>query len=261
MRLHLPLALALAWSLACASGSSEAPSTHAATEGAPTAGAPEAAPAVEPEFPLEVGYMVIVAGDADPVAAKKKLEDYVERGVSANGYPKLLDSSEVDGLKPGFHIVVAAVPDTKAIGEHMAELLAKTFPGTYVREVRVPEVESFDCAFPGADRRCYPEAWRAIVVFDRSDGDTSEDWAFFTDDVLRIANEAGIQADWLGQEDYVEVQVDGERVGGVNMGPYLKDHELGYVFAMEGQMPVYQEHAMVDEVIDAAEAYFDRALR
>jgi hypothetical protein len=104
--------------------------------------------------------MLVVAGDIDKEAGARKLEEVKERMKSwpkwfswSPGYPRLVESATVTGLKPGFFITVLSVCEPGQQDPALlpfAELLEN---GSYVREItsdetacakRDPEVEQID---------------------------------------------------------------------------------------------------------------------
>jgi|GEM_PF-4668688 len=134
---------------------------------APPVAAPVDAP-VEAAPTLQTGWMVIVTGSKDRGLAREQHESFVASGPVHGGYPQLVDSATVDGLKAGFHIVVAGVPGDKAVAEEMAAALGVTWEGTYIREVRVPSVETVTCI---SDPRCVRPAADALQVLGLRPGD------------------------------------------------------------------------------------------
>lgn len=228
----------------------------------PTA-TPEPAPAAEPGLPraeLTTGYMVIVAGSTTEAEGKAELEAKKAAGLpQEDAWPKLIDSSTIEGLKPGFFIVVIAVPEEEDDAKTIRDSLLPRFEGVYYRKVQVTteHADSVRCDDSENDLRCAGvPGWRAIIVFDYTDGMESEDWAFFTDEVIRAGKAVGIDAKWDDSEEYVvDVHVDGKKVGEVDLEPFLGEM-FGYVFAKEGAPPQYSPHDMTHSVIDEASSYF-----
>ena len=79
-------------------------------------------------------HLLILGGGkspADAAAAKSKLR--VPKSVTpADGYPRVVKSDDIQGLKPGFHIVVlgACAPD-----EWRLDAMRTMFDGSYVRAI------------------------------------------------------------------------------------------------------------------------------
>jgi len=190
--------LTLGLALACGTGG-PAPAPDAAEVAPPPTEAATSTP--------EQGWMVIVAGDADQVAARAKYDAYAARGPAMGDFPALVDSSQVEGLNPGFHIVVAGIPRDEQTARQMATALGREWEGAYVREVRTLGVEDVSC--PG-DPRCGAGGWKVLLVFDYTDGMESEDWASFTDEVISRASRAGIDARWESGELREPVTVGGD---------------------------------------------------
>ena len=198
-------------------------------------------------------WMVIVAGSTDPAQAQKMLEAYQTGGGFAHGaFPQLLDSGTVEGLNPGFTIVVAATPSDKAVAigvrDHIRSLRLPGLDtqGTYIRAVRVAEPEGSQVALPGS--------WRAIVIW-QTTTDTSEDWAFFTNDVSRAAQAAGIDIVWAGESAKVPIVRDGTTLTTLDLGGQTHA-PIGYLFSRSGHDPEFHEHSMPHDVLSAASAYF-----
>jgi hypothetical protein len=254
MRTTVAILITLLLTLACGGGDQPEP---ALSEGdapevaapSPPADEPTAAPAAVSE--PEKGWMVIVAGDKDEAVAKEKYRAFDESGPSVGNFPATFLSDDVEGLNAGFHIVVAGIPRDKATAEQMAKALGKKWEGTYIREVTVIGVEDVSCDF---DPRCAGAGWMVLIVFDNF-GNRSEDWAAFTDEVVERAKKAGIDAKWDNGEYLQPVMVDGKKVAEVDIQPFIGEL-FGYVFAKEGAEPQYQEHAMPDDVLHTAQAYF-----
>jgi len=255
MRTMASMLVTLLLTLACGSGGTPEPSTAVAPTPAavPAADVAPAAPAPPPRSEPEKGWMVIVAGDKDEAAAREKYRAYDERGPSVGNFPAMFLSDDVEGLNPGFHIVVAGIPRDKATAEQMAKTLGAEWEGTYIREVTVIGVEDVSC---DDDPRCAVDGgWKVLIVFDYTDGMESEDWAFFSDEVIERAKKAGIDARWESGEGKEPVMVDGKKVAEVDLDPFMGEL-FGYVLAKQGAEPQYESHQPPDLVLSAAQAYF-----
>jgi Tol biopolymer transport system component len=101
--------------------------------------APPATPPAAVSKPgLQPGFMVIADGGATRDEGEAKLAAYEQSGYPANGkYPRLVDSSTVVGLKPGFWIVVAGVARDEAVAKALDAFLRHRGLGSYVRMVEV----------------------------------------------------------------------------------------------------------------------------
>jgi len=197
-----------------------------------------------PPAVLESGWMVILSGSADAAEAARLLAEYEAAGLPrTRGFPKVVDSATVEGLKPGFHVVVLAVPKGEAEATRMAEAWQTARPGAYAREVRVAHAEGLTCDGAGADPRCAPPVaggWKVVVIFDFTDGMESTEWKAGTAEMTTKAGAAGIAVKWA--EDYrVPVEVGGVRLDEVDVEPFAGEL-YGYVFAMQGKEPAYEPH-------------------
>ncbi len=114
-----------------------------AQDGGVAAAPSEPAPAPEkPTGPLEV---LVLGGGKTPEDAQAWMKRWasaepVLRGlvVLAEGFPKVVQSDRVEGLKPGFHIVVLGFCGAAEREEpHM--LIKSFFPGTYAKPVKGQE--------------------------------------------------------------------------------------------------------------------------
>lgn len=226
-----------------------------AFEPAPPASVP--APAVEAG--PRTAWMVVLAGSAAHDEAEQRhaaaLTD--PRTPAVGAHPRLLLSDDVEGLKPGFWIVVGATVDDEATAAAIAKAMGARWEGAYTREVRVPaaEIESVRCP---DDPRCTaakPPGWRVLVVFDQTDGMTFEEWDVTPPRVIERAKNAGIDARWQDEDWIQDVVVDGRKVAEVDITPFVGEL-FGYVFAEEGREPTYRASAPTADVIAAAEAYF-----
>lgn len=203
--------------------------------------------------PLVAGWMVILSGSTDRAEAEAQLARYQAEGLP--GTPQLVESATVEGLQPGFYVVVLAVSADEPVAREMAAAWQSARPGTYVREVRVPIAEAFVCDGPAADPRCAPPGWRVLIVFDATDGMQLEEWPAFPDQVLSRAHGKGVLTRPFPPDWTVPVEVGDEEVAKVDITPFVGEL-FGYVFAMQGKEPVYQAHAPPDVVWSAAAAYY-----
>jgi hypothetical protein len=103
--------------------------------------APDAAPA-KPSGPLEV---LVLGGGKTPEEAEAWMKRWRSAEpvlrqlvVFAEGYPRVLQSATVEGLKPGFHIVVLGFCGA-AEREVPHKLIKSFFPGTYAKAVKGQE--------------------------------------------------------------------------------------------------------------------------
>lgn len=103
------------------------------------------------------------------------------------------------------------------------------------------------------------EPWKVVVIVSQAE-DTTEDWAYYTFEVQKALEAEGIAVVWLksGGMTAVSVQRDGKEVDTIDAKPFLDpDHTtIGYLFAMDGATPKWQEHEVSDVVVGAAHAYF-----
>lgn len=100
---------------------------------------------------LKTAYMVIAGGDKDKDAAEIKLKQYKNKLYPYHGeYPKLLNSSDILGLNPGYWIVVAAVSQDKDVAEELNRFLRILGGDAYVRKVKVKDPEDLRLFVIGA---------------------------------------------------------------------------------------------------------------
>lgn len=274
------------------------------------------------------GHMVIVDGSTDADQAAAMFAAW--SGPTATGWPQLVASDEVPGLKPGFHILTFGVFETAAQARAWSSYLNALGGQTYVREVDLPATDAFlevetslsvtfsdgtarlpltqvasrscqtqapigtspvladgtatviapagvdVCVGPEWDQRFVAEHqltacsgganvtcvsalpkpgrdYRAILIRGAGPGEeTSEDWAFFTDDVQRLAGEAGLPIEWTFGR-VAPVRVDGRTVARIPLGA---TETVGYWFVASGKAPAFQPHAPPEVIWAAAEAYF-----
>ncbi len=92
------------------------------------------------------GFIVILGGGKTADAAEAARTDWVDRArwrpaVAVEGWPRVLASESVVGLKPGLQIAALGVcPPDKAVA---AQVAAGAVPGAYLRKVRW--TEPFSC--------------------------------------------------------------------------------------------------------------------
>lgn len=204
-------------------------------------------------------WSVILWGSTERAEAEAWLERYrAAGGPVREGWPRVVDSGTIAMLKPGFFIVEAAELDTEdEANAAMARFRALGLQGvdttgTYVREVRVPWAEEVEVD------EVVPERWRVVVIWNSlPDGEeTSEDWGFFTDDVAKAAERAGVLVAYGGTAPEVTVRRGEDVVGSVDVKRFLAEPAIGYVFHRPGAEPEFHAHAMPVTVLDAASRYF-----
>ncbi len=98
-------------------------------------------------------------------------------------------------------------------------------------------------------------AWRAVIIWQTADaGEESEDWVSIQSEVTGALKKEGIFVTSGGSEE-VEISKGSVAIPAVDCSGFL-EHKIGYVFAMGGKEPAFQEHAVVDDVLTSASAYF-----
>ncbi|WPB76581.1 hypothetical protein KYC5002_47290 [Archangium violaceum] len=84
-------------------------------------------------------HIIILGGGQTPAEAQAALEKYTRGahpGVTpVEGYPRLLESDEMAGLKPGFHIAVLGICPEVERARALRDLANLAMPGVYLREV------------------------------------------------------------------------------------------------------------------------------
>lgn len=225
--------------------------------------------AVEPPGePLGTAYMVIIGGSTDKAETEAMLAEYYANGLHVVGEPQMVDSTTVAGLNPGFWVlVIATVADEEDARTIATAWDAGPREGSYYREVQVAHSEAGLCsgrALP--DRRCTvgpAPGWRAIVIFDETDGMRSEDWGYYTGQVCeaaRLNSIVCVRGPDPGASDFTTtIAVDGETLGTVDLAPH-RAKLFGYVFAEEGKTTAYEPHGMPGSVLSSARAYFGEDL-
>ncbi|OJT22040.1 hypothetical protein BO221_25205 [Archangium sp. Cb G35] len=92
---------------------------------------------------LKPAFIVIADGAKTQAAAAAKLKSYKAKHLPEHGdFPKVMDSSTIKGLNPGFFIVVAAIPANEEVANTLAAFIRKTLQGAYVRRVEVEAPEA-----------------------------------------------------------------------------------------------------------------------
>jgi hypothetical protein len=108
---------------------------------------------------------------------------------------------------------------------------------------------------PPADLPVEATPWRVLVVVSRTCG-TSEDWGWFSAEVTQSAEAAGIETTGVYPGDTALVlKRAGAEVSRLELGPYFEGG-VGYLVATEGKAPEFIGHAMTPDVLTAASAYF-----
>lgn len=98
------------------------------------AAASAAAAEIEPN-----AFLVIANGSKDPKQAQAQLDDYKAKGYpSLRGWPRLLASESVEGLKPGFHVLAVAAPERETVAKELTAALKRLGLGAYYRPVKTP---------------------------------------------------------------------------------------------------------------------------
>ena len=85
-------------------------------------------------------WIVIADGSTTPDGAEAKLAaTYPGADLqAAEGFPRVVDSASVRGLKAGFHVVVLAACDEARAASLLLDQVRLSVPGAYVREVSWP---------------------------------------------------------------------------------------------------------------------------
>lgn len=100
-------------------------------------------------------WLIIADGSAEIAEGQRKLAELQQRALPmrvARGYPKLVDSATLPGLKPGFHVVVLGACADRAMADVRLQLARAVAPGAYLRKV------SAEDACPAVDRSAAPVA-------------------------------------------------------------------------------------------------------
>lgn len=228
-------------------------------EPAPTAPEPSPAPTQPaPEAPKtgpQRAHMVILGGAPDRGSAQAKLDSLRGKLPSVPGYPTLKLSDEVDGLNPGFWIIVGAIAADATTADAMAASLSERSPGAYVREVTVPagQIERARC--PGDPRCGEGGGWRAVVIFKRISVQP-DGWDTTSAEVAAALGKARIPTERVDPGDPLQVKVPlGGDVAEIDIAPF-QGELYGYVFAAQGREPLYQQATSAPLVLSAASSYF-----
>jgi hypothetical protein len=131
-----------AFTLACTGGGGDK-TTVVVEDVPPVVTVEEAPPEPPPPVKAEDGWMVVAASNKDKARVEALFAEYQSKGLPAHGdFPKLMSSDGIEGLKPGFWLVVAAIssdsPTARAI-EMGLEEMGET--NAYIREVNMVGVE------------------------------------------------------------------------------------------------------------------------
>ncbi len=113
----------------------------------------------------ETAYMVIVDGSPDLTEAEAKLVAYDKQGFPRYGdYPKLVESASVEGLSPGYWVVVAAVARDKTVARRLNAFIGALGGKPYVRKVQVGKPDDLRLlAIGGGKLRCERKGKRTIT--------------------------------------------------------------------------------------------------
>jgi hypothetical protein len=145
-------------------------------------------------------------------------------------------------------------PDVETWGPEVVAYLgrycdAETFEAAYavVQEHRKPN--------PPTSLAVEHHPWRAVVILGRACG-TSEDWGWFTAEVSHsLPDDIEVVTVYPGDATVVLTRA-GAEVDRLDVGTHFDDDQLGYLLAMEGKPPEFVTHAMSQDVLTAASAYF-----
>ncbi|AKJ04194.1 hypothetical protein ATI61_101712 [Archangium gephyra] len=92
---------------------------------------------------LKPAFIVIADGAKTQAAADAKLKSYKAKHLPEHGdFPKVMGSSTIKGLNPGFFIVVAAISADEEVANTLAAFIRKKLQGAYVRRVEVEAPEA-----------------------------------------------------------------------------------------------------------------------
>ena len=221
------------------------------------------------------------------VAAFEQTMWKAEGWPSHGEWPKLLDSATVPGLKPGFHVLALAFVEHEASALEVAAYVNELGGAAYVREVELdlphhhvvkietpgPWSVTVDCPTRQTVLALGPATAEGKVVqpiasygncpaqvdptcsgpgaiyLDNGPwgAETSEDWAWFSNDVATAAKKAGLHVDNRAQ--WVLDRCDGTRV------KIEKQETVGYWVVKPGAEPLWIQHDMTDSVLSQASAY------
>jgi len=104
--------------------------------------------------------------------------------------------------------------------------------------------------------------WRVVVAFAQY-YDTSEDWAFFVNDVFTASKPHAIGTDYIDKgAERIEVVRRGITVATLPLAPDTREpFAQGYVAAMEGKEPIVLGHDLSDAVLEQLSEYFELRLQ
>lgn len=101
-------------------------------------------------------WLMIADGSTDRAEAQRKLDalkEHVFPARLAAGYPQLVESATMPGLKPGFFVVVLGSCADRSEADVHLELMRAVAPGAYVRSVEGPSAcPTLQASDPGAAR-------------------------------------------------------------------------------------------------------------
>lgn len=210
----------------------------------------------QPAHATETAWMVIASGSTDRGEAEDQLIGFQQDGLPGNAtHPRLVDSSTVTGLNPGFHVVVAATVDDEATARQMAEALNTYTTGVYVREVTVDGPERVRC--DQGDNRCrarVTDPWRMVVPFDFGGGEA--------DPAFRSAYEA-VQTAGAERRYHVVLPADASAQVGVpgttdavDLSPLIQPGRYGFFVQMQGYDAQFVPVAAPSVVVEEIRLYF-----
>jgi hypothetical protein len=107
----------------------------------PSSATPQVTTPPPPNAHFIIAYGAKTRVDAEQWMATK-LHEYALPNREEDGYPRVIDSSTVQGMNPGFFIVVLGVSDDAAVAQTIAkEMKAHGGDGTYVKAATWPTPE------------------------------------------------------------------------------------------------------------------------
>ena len=142
-----------------------------------SATAPDAGPSKE-----RTGHAVIVFGSASHDEADAWLKSNLEKLPQHDAFPVVLDSAKVNGMKPGFAVVVLGIPSDVKVAKAFSRELQDAHPGTYVRQVQsaltedaslvvVDSIDDTNGIWPGVEYASAALALKRNVGESRGNGD------------------------------------------------------------------------------------------
>lgn len=94
-------------------------------------------------------HAVVLWGSKDEEAAWTWLEKYIQNGGPTRpGYPYVVASENIDGMNPGFFVVIAAQPSDQAVAEELVDIFKRlsvggeSLDGAYIKPVQIPLPET-----------------------------------------------------------------------------------------------------------------------